>query len=136
MATPKHIQTPPHLIAGPKHYAIILRGDELEPTYHDGDALIADPDEAPEAGDLVVIWHHGHDKPRLERLAMGLIDHPIRPVGADDGFSAVVAVEGQGKRAGMMQMVDAATVRAVDKVVGATRPNDPGTTCPRSGALQ
>lgn len=101
---------------GPNAYAVGVQGECLAPVYCDGDMLVCDPDEAPQAGDYVCIWWKDEQRtPGVKRLVLGIM--PTNIWGMKGDFDSLMICE-QLNPPRTFQVNLSQHVRAVHKVIG------------------
>jgi hypothetical protein len=84
------VPIPRHLNPGPRTYATWGDGNCLEPRIHHGDTVVCDPDQTPEAGDIVAIWwKDGARQPLIKVLTLGLPEKAHWSLGGDVAFLLV-----------------------------------------------
>lgn len=76
------IEISPALAAKGDYFGLLIKGDSMIPTLHDGDTVIVQRVDDAESGDLVIALVNGHDATckRLQKYAEGIALIPQNPV--------------------------------------------------------
>lgn len=112
------VPVPASMNVGPNAYAIRVTGHGLAPDFDDGDDIIFDPDQKPDAGDPVLLAVVGEPNPRMRKLRLGLINYPLRRWTEGAEFEEALALQMGGSK---MLMVPASDVVFVHKAIGKVR---------------